>query len=220
MPKPHPIAQNWIYSNRVRVAASAIAGIVGGFASFALGFKPTAILVGWDVGTLVYVVWAIATTFRLNADDTEGLASSEEPGRLGVDLGMIAASVASLGAVGMTLIEAGKAQGSDKTVLVVTSVVSVLLSWLLVHTIYTLIYARLYYDEPKGGIDFNQDDFKPDYQDFAYLGFTVGMTYQVSDTQISDRRIRRAILHQALLSYLFGTVIVATTINFVAGLSK
>jgi uncharacterized membrane protein len=81
-----------------------------------------------------------------------------------------------------------------------------------------LRYARLYYTEPIGGVDFNADD-KPSYTDFAYLAFTIGMTFQVSDTALSSRAIRSAALRHALLSYLFGTVILATTVNFVAGLA-
>lgn len=219
MPSPETVAKDWRYSNRHRAGVSLGCGLLATVAGLAFKLRPMAPLVGWDVGALVFVLGTFLTTFRLDAANTDGLASSEPPDRVGVDLTMIFASVASLGAVGMTLIEAGQEQGSDKTVLVVTGVVSVLLSWLLVHTIYALIYARLYYDEPRGGIDFNEET-DPDYGDFAYLAFTVGMTYQVSDTDIKDKRIRRAILHQAGLAYLFGTVIVATTINFVAGLGK
>jgi len=73
-----------------------------------------------------------------------------------------------------------------------------------------------YYSPPDGGIDFGAED--PDYADFAYLALTIGMTFQVSDTDLSARRVRRAALHHALLSYLFGTVIVAITVSTVAGL--
>ena len=96
-------------------------------------------------------------------------------------------------------------------------VAHVVVSWITVHTLFTLRYARLYYDGPEGGIDFQSDDL-PDYLDFVYLAFTVGMTFQVSDTNISDRRIRRAITRHALLGYLFGTVIIGVTINVVGGL--
>ena len=74
-----------------------------------------------------------------------------------------------------------------------------------------------YYDLPVGGIDYNDDD-PPDYRDFAYLALTIGMTYQVSDTDLTARPIRRAALRHALLSFLFGSVIVAVTINIVASL--
>jgi uncharacterized membrane protein len=98
-------------------------------------------------------------------------------------------------------------------------VFSVVISWTLVHVTYMLRYARIYYSKPVGGVSFNQDD-PPCYADFAYLAFTVGMTFQVSDTSLSSRAMRTTALKQALLSYLFGTVIVATTVNFVAGLAR
>jgi len=93
-------------------------------------------------------------------------------------------------------------------------VLSVAASWVIVHTVYTLRYAAEYYGDPIGGIDFNQKA-APDYGDFAYVGFTLGMTYQVSDTTISSSRIRRIVLQHALLSYLLGAVVVATTVNLV-----
>jgi len=95
----------------------------------------------------------------------------------------------------------------------------VVLSWTTVHTVFTLRYARIYYEGRDGGVSFNQDE-KPCYVDFAYLAFTLGMTFQVSDTDLSNKDIRRQALKHALLSYLFGTVIVATSINLVAGLTK
>jgi uncharacterized membrane protein len=79
--------------------------------------------------------------------------------------------------------------------------------------------ARLYYSHPAGGIDFNQQA-PPRFSDFAYLAFTVGMTFQVSDTDLQTPTVRAAVLRQALLSYLLGAVILATTINLVAGLLR
>jgi uncharacterized membrane protein len=91
------------------------------------------------------------------------------------------------------------------------------LSWGLVHTVFSLRYARSYYSRPVGGIDFNEDD-PPTYLDFAYLAFTIGMTFQVSDTNLMNKKIRRVALSHALLSYLFGAVIVALVINVVSSL--
>jgi uncharacterized membrane protein len=97
------------------------------------------------------------------------------------------------------------------------AILAVALGWATVHTVYTLHYAHLYFgDDAPGGLDFNGD--KPDYRDFAYFGFTVGMTWQVSDTDVQKKAIRRTVLHHALLAYLFGTVIVAVTINLVFSL--
>jgi uncharacterized membrane protein len=106
-----------------------------------------------------------------------------------------------------------------QALLTALAVGSVVLSWSVVHTVFTLRYAHLYFSPPLGGIDFNQNPH-PRYLDFAYVAFTIGMTYQVSDTDLTTETIRAAALRHALLSFLFGTVILATTINVVAGLLK
>jgi len=99
------------------------------------------------------------------------------------------------------------------------AVLSVALSWVLLHTLFTLRYASLYYSGVDGGVDFNQAA-PPSYGDFAYLAFTLGMTFQVSDTNIEDHSVRMTALRHGLLSYLFGSVILATLINLVAGLLR
>lgn len=92
------------------------------------------------------------------------------------------------------------------------------MSWLTVHTIFTLRYAVLYYAEPVGGVEFHMDDL-PSYRDFAYLAMTIGMTFQVSDTDLKSTAMRATALRHALLSYLFGSLILAAAVNLVAGLS-
>lgn len=99
------------------------------------------------------------------------------------------------------------------------SVASIVLAWSVVHTVYSLRYAELYYKGTAGGVDFNAEG-APCYIDFAYLALTIGMTFQVSDTNLKTTNIRRTALRPALLSYAFGTLIIATTINLVAGLTK
>jgi uncharacterized membrane protein len=94
-----------------------------------------------------------------------------------------------------------------------------LFSWLTVHTIFALRYARLYYSGTVGGISFNQRR-EPTYPDFAYVAATIGMTFQVSDTDLEDAAIRRTALRHALLSYLFGAVLLAMTVNVGASLLK
>ena len=89
-------------------------------------------------------------------------------------------------------------------------------SWLAINLDFTLRYAHLYYSDPVGGVDFGGTS-EPDYRDFAYLAFTIGMTYQVSDTDLLTCRFRRVLLLHALLSYLFGVVIIAAVINVSAG---
>ena len=124
----------------------------------------------------------------------------------------------SLGAVVVVLVKAANSGALTRDLLVALCAISVLIAWAVVHTVYTLRYAHLYYLGEDGGISFNQSD-PPKYTDFAYLSFTVGMTFQVSDTDIQDKKIRARILGHMLLSYLFGAIIFAVTINLIVGLT-
>ena len=98
------------------------------------------------------------------------------------------------------------------------SVLTVSLSWAIVHTVFALRYAHAYYTAPVGGIDFKSGEYEPDYRDFAYFAFTVGMTFQVSDTDVNSREMRHIVLRHALLSYLFGAVILGLAVNVIASL--
>ena len=130
---------------------------------------------------------------------------------------VLSSGVALLAAVGLVLIKAAHSSGVSKSSLIALGILSVALTWGLVHTVFTLRYARTFYSRPVGGIDFNEDDH-PTYLDFAYLALTVGMTFQVSDTNLTTKAIRRIALAHALLSYLYGAVIVALVINVVSSL--
>ncbi len=117
------------------------------------------------------------------------------------------------------LLLGGSDQGPSGVIDAAVGTAVVATSWVLVHTMFTLRYAKLYYERQVGGIDFNQSA-EPAYQDFAYLAFTIGMTYQVSDTDLQTSAMRLTALRHGLLAFLFGTVIVATTINLVVQLAS
>jgi uncharacterized membrane protein len=203
-----------------RVAGAMTVGLVAGaVVAVAFGNWSVAPVAGWDVAAVAYAVPVWMTIWGLEAERTSRLATREDPTGPVAHLLLVAASVASLGAVALVLVEAGNRQGAAQGLLLALGLVSVVCSWTVVHTVYTLHYARLYYTEPVGGVDFNEEA-RPRYSDFAYLAFTIGMTFQVSDTAISSALIRRTALRHALLSYLFGTGVLATTINLVASLSS
>jgi uncharacterized membrane protein len=183
-----------------------------------LGFVRAAPLICWDILALFYLSWAWSTVWRLDPAGTEAEAGREDPGRQLTDLVLLGAAVASLIAVAVVLFGAGAESGNARYLRAGLALVSVFLSWTLVHTVYTLKYARLYYTGTPGGVDFNGSG-PPDYPDFAYLAFTVGMTFQVSDTAIQSREIRRSVLRHAWLSFPFLAVIIATSINLVSGLA-
>jgi uncharacterized membrane protein len=176
-------------------------------------------LVFWDVTALGWVAAAWIHIVGMDAGATSAHATSEDPSRAQTDALVLSASVASLIAVLLGLLKAGHSSGGMKVTLLAASIATIIISWAAVHTLFTLRYAALYYREPNGGIDFNEAD-EPCYVDFAYLAFTIGMTYQVSDTDLKTKPIRHSALRHALLSYLFGTVIIAATINLASGLAK
>jgi uncharacterized membrane protein len=199
-----------------------LALLVGGLAAVPTGltapwqFTP---LIGWDTAALVFVGGVWLSIMRLDASGTARLAVREDPTTAMTDALLISAAVASLLSVGLVLARAGNQHGALELAQVALAVASVILSWAVVHTVFTLKYARLYYTGPDGGVNFHTDE-KPGYTDFAYVAFTIGMTFQVSDTDLQTRALRITALGHALLSYLFGTVIVATTINLIAGLGR
>jgi uncharacterized membrane protein len=169
------------------------------------------------VACLIYVAWVWPVIRRMDAAATSAHASREDPTKRTSDVLLLIAGAASLVAIGYILVQAKGSPPGAKGLLAGLAVTSVALSWLLVHTLFTLRYAMLYYSGHAGGVDFNQTE-DPTYLEFAYLSFTIGMTFQVSDTDLTARGIRATALQHALLSFLFGSVVLATTVNLVASL--
>ena len=213
-----PDMQPMVHRSGTRLIVMVAVGMVVAMFAGSIGSRSYAPVVGWASASFVYTVWVWLVIGRLDSGDTATHAVREDPSRGASDLLVVAASLASLGAVGLALIEGRQSSDARSAAMAGLAVASVVLSWLLVHTLFTLRYASLYYRDGMGGIDFNQEEM-PQYTDFAYLAFSVGMTFQVSDTDLQNHAIRSAVLRHSLLSYLFGTVIVATTINLVIGLA-
>jgi uncharacterized membrane protein len=201
-----------------RLAVGTIVGAITLVVSLLLGASwNAAASLGWCSIALVVLVWAWASIGPKDPDETMEHARQEDFSRATADVLLLGAGLTSLIAVGFTLVEAGGAHGMTKTLLIALALATVVLAWATVHTVYTVRYGDLYYSDPMGGIDFNGDD-RPDYLDFAYLAITMGMTYQVSDTALKTKKLRRVAVRHALLSYLFGAVIGAVLINTVASL--
>lgn len=209
---------------RSRLILSAIFALIVSFLLPSTFSLSTRILCIWDTGmisflgsTWILMVKAIPKTMRFNAQ-------SQDEGRL-VILGLIiAAASASLLAITFILKEA---KGQEINIViphVILAVITIIGSWLLVHTIFAMHYAHEYYQDHKiqndtkaGGLDF-PNDMEPDYWDFLYFSFVIGMTSQVSDVQITSRSLRRLSLLHSILSFFFNTAIVAMSINILAGL--
>jgi uncharacterized membrane protein len=223
-----------------RAAIVVVIGVIVGLVLLRFAPWQLAVIGGWDSAAVVFllVVWLII--LRADGGHTEHLARREDDTRGAATVLVIGASVVSLLGVGFALGLAGRENGSRRLLLIAVAVVTVVLSWTVINTVYTLRYADLHFQLPAQGIVFGDSTgpdspgpdspgpdapgadptqpTKPDYRDFAYVAFTIGMTYQVSDTTVRARHTRHTVLSHALMSYVFGVVIVAGAINLVAGL--
>jgi uncharacterized membrane protein len=194
------------------VFGAAVALVVGKTVSWRFA------LAGWITTAGVYVVWTRLILGRMDADQTRRWVTREDPTRWVADVVVVSASIASLGGVGY-VVAAGSRSGAEAVEAAIVGILTVAASWFAVHTLFTVHYARLYYSDEPGGINFHDPEL-PCFRDFAYVAYTVGMTYQVSDTEIGLRSIRATVLRHALLSYLLGAVVLAVTINLIAGLGS
>jgi len=201
-----------------RTEMAVVAGLIVLVAALLLGADwPVALTGSWGVAALVIVCVVWIRIYPMDAEQTKANARSEDFSRQTADLAVLVASVASLGAIAYTVARAGNSHGTTKALLIALALAVVSLSWLTVHTLYLVRYGDQFYSDPIGGIEFN-DDEPPDYRDFAYLALTIGMTFQVSDTTLKSKAMRRVAIRHALLSFLFVAVIGALTINTVGAL--
>ncbi|MEV4991019.1 DUF1345 domain-containing protein [Pseudarthrobacter sp. LMD1-1-1.1] len=204
------------HHSRLRLLVMIAVGLVAALAVGTFGTWTYAPALGWAAASATYLIWVWSVIGRLGPAATAAHARREDPGRVFSDALVLGATVASFAGVALILLDASSEQGGAKDATVAMALGSIALSWFLVHTLFTLRYAATYYRDGTG-VDFNEES-QPRYSDFAYLAFTVGMTFQVSDTDLKTTAIRSTVLRQALLSYLLGAIVLATTINLVSGL--
>ena len=207
------------------LVVSALAGIVSGGVAVAAGWGGDNIvsrsLVGWNVGAWIYLAWAAWSMARADHGHLIRTAKAQAEGAGAVLAIVTAAALASLGAVIVELSAAKAAGPSGALPHVLFALVTVISSWLLVPTLFTLNYASLYHGKaPVGGLNFQDSNpkFEPDYGDFLYFSFTIAVASQTADVTITNRTMRRLALKQALLSFVFNTTILAFTINLAASL--
>ncbi len=197
------------------VALGAVAGIVA-----AVAVVPRlGPLVAWCTAGLVALVWVWRICWPQDSAGTERLAREESSSRV-TDDAIITGCLASIGAVVVALIQSRNQTDATSVALVILGVLGTMVAWALVNTVYAFKYARMYFlDHREGGFDFNQES-PPTYSDFAYLAFTIGMSYTVADIEPTSSDVRRKALPHTLLSYLFGTVLIAVAINLVTNLGQ
>ncbi|ALV46753.1 hypothetical protein MB46_15875 [Arthrobacter alpinus] len=213
-PAPSPRARH----RRLRILAMMVCGALAAVLTGVLGAWIYAPAVGWASAALVYNASVWLQIIPMDAERTAAHAVAEDPGRRISDLLILLAALGSLAAVVLVMVGSTDVTGTGRFLLALLALSCTAMSWLMVHTLFTLRYTEIYYSEEPGGIEFNQDT-PPQYTDIAYMAFSVGMTYQVSDTNITTRAMRSAVLRHSLLAFVFGTGILATTINLVVSLA-
>jgi uncharacterized membrane protein len=208
-----------IYRLHAKLALAALVGVAVAAAMLALNLPNVMrLLIGWNVGIVVYLVLTYAMMRRASVATIRKRASSQDEGARAILLLSIVATFAGLGAVVFAL---GGAKQAGAAPAIVLAVCTILLSWAFVHTIFSFHYAHEYYGEGRdgkiGGLEF-PGDTQPDYRDFLYFSLVIGMTSQVSDVPITSKVIRRIAALHGVLSFFFNLVVLALTVNMVANL--
>ncbi|MBW4688188.1 MAG: DUF1345 domain-containing protein [Komarekiella atlantica HA4396-MV6] len=186
---------------------------------------PTRLLCAWNSGADFFLAITWWKMIKATPEKIRRYAENEYEGRLAIFMLVIAAACASVLAIGFLLTDKKALSTILLTLHVILSIMTILGSWLLVHTMFALQYAHSYYknisrnnnEEIVRGLDFPNNDY-PDYWEFLYYSFVVGMTSQVSDVQTTSRKMRRLTLIHGILSFFFNTTILAISINIIAGL--
>lgn len=207
-------------------AARVTVGLVAGAAVTAVLWNRNGLLSllgGWTALALIFTGWTWISLWPFDSDETEGHAGQEQPLPWVVFSLVLGGAVASLIGVGVLL---GRSQEASQGVPHDSgagwmAIGTVVLSWLTIHTLYSVVYAKHYFDPRQptpGGIDFNStdDSDRPCYKDFFYVGFAVGMSFAISDTNLTSTRMRATALGHGLLSFVFGSIIVASVVNVLA----
>ena len=178
----------------------------------------------WDVFCVVVLLTTWVVIFSCSPARIRKIASREDGSRLFVFIIVLISSIASMATVLFLVFSKKAAQDSGSSIVI--AIAGMLLSWIMVHTIFCFHYAHMYYanDDRRPevhaeGLEFPEEK-APDYLDFAYFSFVIGMTFQVSDVVITARRIRRQVLIHGLLAFALNTFVVALTVNLVAGLKS
>jgi uncharacterized membrane protein len=197
-------------------------GAFGALVTLALtaapGWRPaTRLLVGWDIGSALYLVLAFHMMARSDVHRIRHRAASQDEGQFAILVLTVAAALASLAAIVVLL---GSSAAGRQARHLALATVTILLSWAVIHTIFALHYAHEFYDGSvgpgRGKLAFPGGDEEPDYWDFVYFSFVIGMTSQVSDVGITSKEIRRTVTAHGVVAFLFNAALLALTVNIAA----
>jgi uncharacterized membrane protein len=202
----------------MKAGVAAVVGLAVGILAAVAGLPDLSALLGWAVASGVFLVWAWSRAWPADRERTRSLARHEDQSRKLVDSLIIVATLLSVILVVFALIRSQQKDvvGSAAAILAVVGVVA---AWALVNTVYAFKYARMYYIDENHRFDFDQEE-DPAYSDFAFTAFSIGMAYSAANITQSSTASRRIAMGHALLSYFFGTFVVAVAINLITGLTQ
>ncbi|MBE0011078.1 DUF1345 domain-containing protein [Arthrobacter sp. AET 35A] len=211
-------------TNRILSARRALiclaVGTFGGVVAAVALTPALAPLIAWCTAGVLALAWVWRICWRQSPEGTKRIAQEESASRV-TDNAIVTACIASIAAVAVALVQSSNQTGDPVSVaLVILGVLGTMVAWALVNTVYALKYARMYFiDHGADGFDVKQET-DPTYSDFAYFAFTIGMSYAGPEVEPINTEIRRKALFHALLSYFFGTVLIAVAINLVTNLGQ
>jgi len=176
----------------------------------------TRVLVGWDIYVGLYLALVAHVVTVCDVHRIRQRAAREDEGQATILVLTVTAALASLGAI---VAELGSSAGATRRPShVALAALTILLSWAFIHTIFALHYAHEFYDDTDGGgLAFPGGDLEPDYWDFVYFSFVIGMTSQVSDVGITSKRIRRTVVAHGVVAFAFNAALLALSVNIAAG---
>jgi uncharacterized membrane protein len=203
---------------RLLIAIAIGVAVAIGLASFTSWRLALSLILGWNICAGLYLALAFRLMAKADVHRIRRQARVQDEGQFAILILTAAAALASLAAIFALLsASAGAARHPAEFLL---AVITILLSWTFTHTIFALHYAHEYYDENHGkggGMIFPGNEPEPDYWDFMYFSFVIGMCAQVSDVTVSNRSIRRTVFGHSVVSFIFNAALVALTVNIAAG---
>jgi len=198
---------------------TAVGLVVSVLVAFFTSWRPaTRLLAGWDTGAALYLGLVFHMMRRSDVHRIRLRAAEQDEGQLTILVLTVAAALASVAAIFAQLGSSAAADRGRPLTDMALPAFTILLSWVFIHTMFALHYAHEFYDDTaSAGLAFPGDDREPDYWDFVYFSFVIGMTSQVSDVGVTSKRIRRTVAAHGVVSFVFNVALLALTVNLVAG---
>ena len=225
------MARSYILPNRIAAHVRLIGSVALGIGVYFLlpwtgGLAPMRLALSWDAGAACFLVLAVLMMLRADVAGMRRRAELADSGRVEIVILILVAAVLSLYAVATVLAGSRDLQQPNQAMHIAVAVGTIFISWLFIHTLLALHYAHLYYDageggkagkKIKGGLAF-PEEANPDYWDFVYFSFVLGMTFQVSDVQVTSRNLRHLTTAHGIIAFFYNTVVLALAVSIAANL--